>query len=103
METQSQNSYDELLDFSRENEVQVICDKNLVCTDTEPAVKDIANKYGKTTEQILLRWAIQRGTSVISQVQATELNYTNLDLRSFSLNNEEMCQIGECSKVQRFD
>jgi len=50
METQSQNSYDELLDFSRENEVQVICDKNLVCTDTEPAVKDIANKYGKTTE-----------------------------------------------------
>ena len=53
-------------------------------------VKDIAKDLDKTTGQILLRWGIQRGTSVIPKSSTPSHIASNLDIFDFTLTDHHM-------------
>ena len=59
----------------------------------EPAVLALAEKYGKTPAQILLRFLTQKGIAVIPR--STQLGHIkeNFDLFDFTLTAEERAQL----------
>lgn len=58
-----------------------------------PSVKAIAEKYGKTTAQVILRWHIQRGVSVIPKSVKEHRMLQNVDVFDFQLTDAEMKEI----------
>ncbi len=57
---------------------------------SEPAVEALAEKYGKTPAQILLRFNIQNGVVVIPKSVHTDRIKENIDIFDFSLSDDEM-------------
>lgn len=49
------------------------------------ALKQIGEKYGKTTAQVMLRWNIQRGVIVLPKSTHKERMIQNLDVFDFTL------------------
>lgn len=70
---------------------------------TEPLIKGIAEKHGKTAPQVLLRWALQRGTAVIPKSMKAERIAENKDLFDFVLSAEEMASIDALDVNRRFN
>lgn len=65
-----------------------------------PVLVPIANKYKKTTAQIMLRWHIQRGVVVIPKSTHIERMEENLNIFDFELDPIDMNQISELDKKQ---
>lgn len=55
-----------------------------------PTVTSVAGEYGKTPAQVLLRWNVQLGNSVIFRSSKPEHIASNLDIFDFELANEHM-------------
>src|ERR1700739_2444197 len=55
-----------------------------------PTVTSVAGEYGKTPAQVLLRWNVQLGNSVIFRSTKAERIATNLDIFDFELAAEHM-------------
>lgn len=55
--------------------------------------QNLAKKYGKTPQQIILRWHIDRGYIIIPGSKSPKHLQQNLDLFDFSFTEEEMKQI----------
>jgi 2,5-diketo-D-gluconate reductase A len=55
-----------------------------------PTVNSVAAEYGKTPAQVLLRWNVQLGNSVIFRSSKPERIATNLDVFDFELAGEHM-------------
>jgi len=53
-------------------------------------VKSLADKYSKSTGQILLRWGVQRGTSVVSKSVTPSRIESNIQIFDFELSAEDM-------------
>lgn len=53
-------------------------------------LKQIGEKYGKTTAQVMLRWNIQRGVIVLPKSAHKERMIQNLDVFDFTLTDEDM-------------
>lgn len=53
-------------------------------------LKQIGEKYGKTTAQVMLRWNIQRGVIVLPKSTHKERMIQNLDVFDFVLTDEDM-------------
>lgn len=53
-------------------------------------LKAIAEKVGKSTGQVLIRWAVQRGTSTIPKSVHAERIRSNLEVFDWSLSDEDM-------------
>lgn len=53
-------------------------------------LKQIGEKYGKTTAQVMLRWNIQRGVIVLLKSTHKERMIQNLDVFDFTLTDEDM-------------
>ena len=53
----------------------------------------IAQRHGKTTAQICLRWAIQNGMVAIPKTVSPERIRQNADVLDFELSAEELCEI----------
>lgn len=62
-----------------------------------------AEKYAKTPAQIVLRWGIQRGCSVITKTTKVERLKENLDVFNFNLTEQEMEAISGLNKNRRFN
>ena len=60
---------------------------------SNPVLKGIAEQYGKTTAQIVLRWNIQRGVSVIPKSVHRNRMVENFDIWDFELSSSDMEQI----------
>ena len=58
-----------------------------------PTIKAIADRHGKTTGQVILRWLNQRGVVVIPKSVRRERMAENLAIFDFTLTDEEMNRI----------
>lgn len=61
---------------------------------THPLLADLAAKYGKSVAQIVLRWNVQRGVSVIPKSVHRHRMEENLSIWDFVLSGEDMQRIG---------
>lgn len=64
----------------------------------EPILAKIARKYGKSVPQVILRWNVQRGVSVIPKSVHKERMRENSKIWDFILDDEDMRQIGTLDK-----
>lgn len=53
----------------------------------------IANKYNKTSSQVIIRWLIQRGIVVIAKTENENRMKENIDVFDFKLSNEDIKEI----------
>ncbi len=60
---------------------------------TNPCFTELANKYRKSTAQIILRWHIQEGNIIFPRSTSRAHLEDNLDLFDFSLTEDEMERI----------
>ena len=58
-----------------------------------PEILDIAGKYGKSAAQVILRWLVQQGISVIPKTWYFPHLEENISLFDFSLSQEDMARI----------
>jgi diketogulonate reductase-like aldo/keto reductase len=65
---------------------------------SEPMILAIAQKYGKTPPQVVLRWHTQLGAVPIPKASSLEHQRANLDIFDFTLTDEEMKQIGRLTR-----
>lgn len=65
---------------------------------TNPVLKAIGEKYGKSVAQTALRFLIQRGVVVIPKSTHKERMVQNFDVFDFSLSAEDMDAIGRLDK-----
>ena len=68
-----------------------------------PIVKEIATTTGMTPAQVVLRWGIQRGTSVIPKTSRVERLAENLAAESCVLDEGQMAAISALDRHRRFN
>ena len=74
-------------------------DKSLI---NEPVFSHLAQKYGKTSAQVILRWHTQMGFVVIPGSKNVDHIRDNMDIMDFSLTAEEMAEIAKLNKGTRY-
>ena len=74
-------------------------DKSL---QNEPVFAKLAEKYGKTLAQVILRWHTQMGFAVIPGSKNVDHIKDNLDILDFTLTDEEMAEIAKLDKGVRY-
>ena len=74
-------------------------DKNLI---NEKVFKDLADKYQKTSAQIILRWHVQSGNIVIPGSKNPAHIKDNINIFDFSLTDEEIDLIDNLNKNKRY-
>ncbi|OTA26356.1 2,5-diketo-D-gluconic acid reductase [Alloscardovia macacae] len=60
-----------------------------------PVLVSIAEQYGKSTAQVMLRWQLQRGIVILSKSANPERVRANFDIFDFSLADQDMAAIAE--------
>lgn len=111
------NAQAKLLRYAREHGIQVTAYSNLGAASyvelgmAKPedsllehhTVKEHASNLGKTPAQILLRWAIQRGTAIIPKSEKSHRLRENFDVFDFSLTPEQMESIDRLDCGRRYN
>jgi len=69
----------------------------------EKVVSDLAERYGKSAAQVVLRWGIQRGTAVIPKSTKATRRQENIDVFDFELSAEDMAQLTALNRGRRFN
>jgi D-xylose reductase len=69
----------------------------------DPVVVEIARAVARTPAQVVLRWAVQRGTSVIPKTSRPERLRENLAVGDFSLAPGQMAAIAALDRGRRFN
>jgi diketogulonate reductase-like aldo/keto reductase len=68
-----------------------------------PVVMRLAEAHGRTPGQIVLRWGVQRGTSVVCKTSRAERLSENLSLFDFELTPTEMEEMSTLETGRRFN
>ena len=68
----------------------------------EPVFTELTQKYGKSNAQIILRWHVQRGTTVILGSTNPDHIKANADIFDFALTADEMAAIEKLNKNVRY-
>ena len=69
---------------------------------SEPLFAELGKKYGKSTAQIILRWHVQRGTTVIPGTTNPDHIKADFELFDFALTDDEMAAIEKLNKNERY-
>jgi D-xylose reductase len=69
----------------------------------DETVKAIAAAHDRTTGQIALRWAVQRGTVAIPKTQTLLHLEENFRIYDFTLSDEDMAKIDALNRDRRFN
>jgi len=67
----------------------------------DPVIGDVAAAHGKTPAQIMLRWGLQHGRSVIPKSTKTGRIAENFDVFDFELSTEEMAAVDDLDTGRR--
>ena len=70
---------------------------------TAAPVVEAARRLGRTPAQVVLRWGVQRGTSIIPKTTRPERLEENLALFDFELSADEMQAISTLNQNRRFN
>ena len=65
---------------------------------TDPELTAIGQKYGKTAAQVVLRWNVQRGVSVLPKSVHVDRMEQNFDIWDFTLTDDDMAVISAKDK-----
>jgi D-xylose reductase len=65
--------------------------------------KQVAEEVGKTPAQVVLRWGIQRGTSIVPKTSHVERMKENLDVFDFELSEDQMNTLSAMNQNRRFN
>lgn len=68
-----------------------------------PLIADIAAAHGKSPAQIVLRWGVQRNTSVITKSSKLARLKENINIFDFELSSQEMATISALNQNRRFN
>ncbi len=105
-----------MLDFCREHDVPVTAYSPLGSLDRpdelkakdepillkDPTIAAIAGRHGATPAQVLIRWAIQRGTAVIPKSVNPARLKQNLAAAELSLDDDDMREIAGLDRNRRY-
>jgi D-xylose reductase len=69
----------------------------------QAAVCAAAQRHGKTSAQVALRWGVQRGTAVVTKTSRPDRLAENLALFDFELSTDEMAAISALNCNRRFN
>ena len=94
----------ELLSYCKEENIQMeawspLMQGEVVHVDV---IKDLAEKYGKTPAQIVLRWDLQHGVVTIPKSVKEHRIRENADVFDFELSREDMDKLDALNKNHRF-
>ncbi|KAJ6788577.1 hypothetical protein PWT90_05336 [Aphanocladium album] len=82
-----------LVEFCREKGIHCTAYSPLACGLPQlyenPIMEDLCKRTGKSPQQILIRWGLQRGTSVIPKTVTPERILANFDVTEWQLSPEE--------------
>lgn len=67
----------------------------------EPVISELADKYGKTSAQIILRWDVQNNVITIPKSTHAHRIKENADIFDFTLTDEEVTRISSLNKDDR--
>ncbi|MEO9140301.1 MAG: aldo/keto reductase [Jatrophihabitans sp.] len=67
----------------------------------DPIIASVAQKYGKSAAQVVLRWHIERGDIVFPKSTTPERIVENIDIFDFELDSEDVATIGSVNKNER--
>ncbi len=112
IELHPHNAQPALIDYLHKNDIAVTAYSPLgrqgvkdITTEKrlfdEEVVKSIAQTHKKSIGQVLLRWAIQRGTIAIPKSTSPDRIKENIDIFDFELTTDEMGQINALNKNLR--
>lgn len=87
---------DDMIDYCREHDMLVEgwSPMSTGRIFSVPEVKDIAEKYGRTVAQVVLRWHVQRGVIPLPKSVTPSRILENSQLFDFELENADMERIG---------
>lgn len=68
----------------------------------DPLVQNIASKHRKSVAQILIRWAIERGTVVIPKSVTPSRIKENISVFDFELSDSDMAELGSLDRGRRY-
>lgn len=68
----------------------------------DPVVQKIATKYNKSVSQILVNWALERGTIVIPKSVTPERIKENITVFDFQLDKTDMSELNSLNKDLRY-
>lgn len=68
----------------------------------DPVVMQIAKKYNKTVAQVLINWALERGTIVIPKSVTPSRIKENIEVYDFQLDKDDMAQLNSLDKGLRY-
>lgn len=96
-------SQKELLGYARENNIVLEAWSPLMQGNLDqPVLAQIAERYGKTTAQVILRWDIQNGIIVIPKSVKEHRIRENAGIFDFELSAEDMAAIDALNQNKRF-
>ena len=68
----------------------------------DPVINDIAKAHGKSAAQVIIRWHIQKGFSVVPGSSNPKHIQENIEALDFTLTDAEMEQIHALNKEKRY-
>jgi diketogulonate reductase-like aldo/keto reductase len=94
----------DLIDYCNAHQIQYeawspMMQGNIFSLDS---IKEIGEKYGKSTAQVVLRWDLQKGVVTIPKSVKKERIIANSDIFDFELSKEDMAYLDGLEKSKRF-
>jgi diketogulonate reductase-like aldo/keto reductase len=93
----------ELMDFCRKNGIVQVAWSPLMKgrAGDVPLLRELAEKYGKTPSQVVLRWDLQHGVVTIPKSVRRERLVENAGLFDFELTPDEMAKVDALDRGER--
>jgi len=89
--------------FGPQSYVELGADKGATSLLKHDVVTATAQAHNKTTAQVLLRWATQRGIAVVPKSNSHDRLKENFDCKSFDLTDEEMNKLSSLNMNLRLN